>query len=268
VTMLLAHPEAEDLGRFVEGTLVDPERAAIVQHIADCDDCRMSVVDAAEFIEPAKTESYNNWWMGIAASVILVAAIGTFVVWQRRDPSAELADAYSQLEFRPLEGRLRGFPYVRWKGVMRGPSDEADPEIMKLGEPVADVLEKRGDDATTLHAHGLAHLIVGERAAALVDLAAATRKTPNDAAYWSDLAAAEIANGDDQRALASADHALQLQPDLPDALFNRAIALKMTGDSRHAIEAYRRYVIVDPRSNWSVDAEREIKQLEGSFGVP
>jgi tetratricopeptide (TPR) repeat protein len=267
VTMLLAHPEAEDLGRFVEGTLDDPQRAAIVQHIADCDDCRVLIVDAAEFTEPAKTKSHQ-WWMGIAASLMLVAAIGAFVVWQRRDPAAELADAYSQLEFRPLEGRLRGFPYVRWKGVTRGSSDEADPEIMKLGEPAADVLEKRGDDATTLHAHGLAHLIVGERAAALVDLAAATRKTPNDAAYWSDLAAAEIANGDEQRALASADHALRLQPDLPDALFNRAVALKVTGDSRQAIEAYRRYVRVDPRSSWGVEAAKEIKQLEGSFALP
>ena len=57
MTLLLAHPDAEDLGRFVEGTLDDPERAAIVEHIADCDDCRILVVDAAEFVEPAKTES-------------------------------------------------------------------------------------------------------------------------------------------------------------------------------------------------------------------
>jgi anti-sigma factor ChrR (cupin superfamily) len=82
--MLLAHPEAEDLGRFVEGTLEDSERAAIVHHIADCDDCRMLVVDAAEFIEPAKTESHK-WWMQIAASLVLVAAIGGLTYHQLHD---------------------------------------------------------------------------------------------------------------------------------------------------------------------------------------
>ena len=89
MTMLLAHPEAEDLGRFVEGTLDEPERASIVQHIADCDDCRMSVVDAAEFTEPeVKVERPSSRWMGIAASLMLVAAIGTLTYYQRRDPAA------------------------------------------------------------------------------------------------------------------------------------------------------------------------------------
>ena len=73
--MLLAHPEPETLGRFVEGTLDDPERAAIVQHIADCDECRILVVDAAELTEPAKIERHK-WWMGVAASLMLVAVIG------------------------------------------------------------------------------------------------------------------------------------------------------------------------------------------------
>jgi len=38
MTMTLAHPAAEDLGRFVEGTLDDAGRAAVVTHIADCDE--------------------------------------------------------------------------------------------------------------------------------------------------------------------------------------------------------------------------------------
>jgi tetratricopeptide (TPR) repeat protein len=81
VTLLLAHPEAEDLGRFVEGTLDDPQRTAIVDHIADCDDCRILVVDAAEF-ESQNAEETEKWsgkrWLANAAAVVFVVTLGGF----------------------------------------------------------------------------------------------------------------------------------------------------------------------------------------------
>jgi tetratricopeptide (TPR) repeat protein len=88
--MLLAHPEAEDLGRFVEGTLDDPQRAAIVDHIADCDDCRMTIVDAAEFTEPAiETQKWGAArWLAIAAAAVFVVTLGTFSHHEYRESSA------------------------------------------------------------------------------------------------------------------------------------------------------------------------------------
>jgi hypothetical protein len=40
-----AHPDAEDLGRFIECTIDEPTLTDIVEHIADCDDCRIVVAD-------------------------------------------------------------------------------------------------------------------------------------------------------------------------------------------------------------------------------
>jgi len=81
MTMILAHPAAEDLGAFVEGTLNDAERSAVVEHIADCDECRIVVVDATAFGEEtaaAHGVSGRWWWLANAAAVLLVVALGSF----------------------------------------------------------------------------------------------------------------------------------------------------------------------------------------------
>jgi hypothetical protein len=349
VTLLLAHPEAEDLGRFVEGTLADHERAAIVDHIADCDDCRMLIVDAAEFIEPANVEShgesavevqhpdfsnlkigqefkkapvhltipydetrspgfpsrpdapvagrdwgvvvqkpeklayasvskmvraprpasraaYAKWWMRVAASLILVAAIGGLTYRQLRDPEADVKKDYAKLSSRPLEARLSGYPYVR-RVVNRGEEDkEIQLEIVQGA--AANLMELHGDDAKTLHAKGIGFLLADgneNRKKSIAPLQAAAAADPDNAKYQSDLAAALIAAaGSDQpmldRALAACDRALRIDPNSPDALFNRAVALQAL-ERPEALAAYERYLRVDSTSPWADEARKNAELL-------
>lgn len=261
MTMTLAHPAAEDLGRFVEGTLDDAGRAAVVAHIADCDECRIVVVDVTAFEEESGATTHGpaqNWWIATAASIVIVISVGFYL--GHRDPLAKLSAASADLEFRPVEGRLNRFPYVPTKKILRGSPDELDTDSLKLGEPAADVLERRGDDAKTRHARGVAHLVLKERIPAIEELTAATRKAPLEATYWSDLAAAQIASGNAAHALESAEQALRLQPDLPEALFNRALALQILG-SKEAASAYERYARADPRSQWGNEARKRASDI-------
>jgi tetratricopeptide (TPR) repeat protein len=257
--MLLAHPEPENLGRFVEGTLDDPERASIVQHIADCDDCRMLVVDAAEFIEPAKTESHK-WWMGVAASLVLVAAIGTVTYHQFRDREADVKKEYAKVPNRPLEARLSGYAYVPHT-TPRGSGDE-DPQVYVMKAAAASLMELRGDDAKTLHAKGIGFLLGDDdKKQSIAPLQAAAERDPNNAQYQSDLAAALIAAapGNPQMlgsALAACDRALRIDPRSPDALFNRAVALQALDRPDEAITAYDRYLGVDSSSPWADEVRR------------
>ncbi len=267
MTMTLAHPAAEDLGRFVDGTLDDAGRAAVVAHIADCDECRILVVDAAAFEQESGAATHGaaqKWWLTTAASIVIIISVGFYL--GHRDPLANqmatLAAASAKLEFRPVEGRLSRFPYLPAKKTLRGP-DESDTDSWKLGEPAADVLERRGDDAKTRHARGVAHLVLNERVPAIEELTAATREAPLDATYWSDLAAAQIANGDAAHALGSAEQSLRLQPDLPEALFNRALALQILG-SKEAVSAYERYARADPGSPWGNEARKRASDIRGS----
>jgi len=285
--MLLAHPEAEDLGRFVEGTLDEPERTAIVQHLADCDDCRMLVVDAAEFVEPAKTES-PKWWMGFAASLMLVAAIGTVTYQHLRDLKGPVKKDYAKLSTRPLEARLSGFAYVPHR-VYRGAGDDEDTqlgtlrvdaadlmELNTLRVDAADLMELRGDDAKTLNAKGTAYLLAAstthdaneirsERTNAVALLQAAVDRAPDNAAYQTDLAAALLTIDEKNRdlALAHLQKALSIDPRNPEALFNQALALR-NSNPKAAIVAFKSYLNVDPSSKWAEEAKRNVEFLEES----
>ncbi|MEA2414150.1 MAG: hypothetical protein QOI58_807 [Thermoanaerobaculia bacterium] len=285
--MLLAHPEAEDLGRFVEGTLDDPERAAIVDHLADCDDCRILVVDAAEFAEPAKVERHSTWWLEIAAALIIVAGIGGLLVWQHRDPAAGLAAATAGLKSRLVEARLSGFPYREWH-VNRGNGTDADavadPAVLHLEVQAGEVLERTGSDAKTLHAHGLAHLLAAstateaneirsERSSAVALLQEAANRAPDSAAYQTDLAAALLTVGDKNSrdlALTHLEKALTIDPRNPEALFNKALALRDSNQAlplresnpKAAIAAFQRYLAVDPSSPWADEARKKLETLQ------
>jgi len=283
--MLLAHPEAEDLGRFVEGTLDDPDRNAIVQHIADCDDCRVLVVDAAEFNEPAKKESSSTWWMGVAASLIIAA--GSYSFWYTsRDPRLPMITASSNLAKRPTEARLDGFSYVALKRT-RGGSDDDDSAGYKLDEAIANVLDKRGNDPKTLRAKGIAHLLAAsrvtvlqgtepdqaaineiksERSNAVAALQAAADRAPNDASYQSDLAAALLTIGDDASrnlALAYLKKALAIDPRNAAALFNEGLALRES-NPKEAVAVFKKYLEIDddPSSPWAKEARTNIESIE------
>jgi tetratricopeptide (TPR) repeat protein len=270
--MLLAHPEPETLGRFVEGTLDDPERAAIVQHIADCDDCRMLVVDAAEFIEPAKTESHK-WSMGIAASIVIAASVASFW-YASRNPVAPLIEASSHLSARPTEARLAGFSYVALNRMRSGEKDD-DPAGWRLDEEIGKVLGRRGDDPETLHVKGLAHLLAAsrateadvikaERADAVAALQAAVDRAPDNAAYQTDLAAALLVTGNQANrdlALSHLKKALAIDRRNPEALFNQAIALR-DGDPKAAIAAFKSYLAVDSSSQWAKEARQNLENLQ------
>jgi Flp pilus assembly protein TadD len=254
MTPTLAHPPAEDLGRFVEGTLDDSERSAIVTHIADCDECRVVVVDSAEFIEPSVTQSPRYWWMAVAAAVVLVIAGGTFTYYERRDPLAKVAKEYARLEKRPIQARLSGFAYVPFY-VPRGGNDKSDTPLLIMQAEAADAAaERSGNSAKDLHARGVALLLEGDQAAdPITPLRSAANAEPNNVRYQTDLASAliEKAAGDPAKlseAVTACRRALQVDPHSLDALFDLGLALERLGNTADAKAAYRQYLALDPSS--------------------
>ncbi len=261
MTMTLAHPAAEDLGRFVEGTLDDAGRAAVVAHIADCDECRILVVDSTEFSKPNTEQSDRRRWLAIAATVVLVAAVGTFTYSRYRDPLAKVNDAYGQLRKRPVEARLSGFPFVPWI-ANRGPNDDTDVPLMILQGEAANVTELRGKDGKTLHVRGVAHLLSGDTETATIELSQAANAEPAKAQYWNDLAVAQIAARHPDAALSAAERSLAIAPSLQEARFNRALALEALGKRGDAHQAFEQYLATDRTSPWAAEAQAGLQRTE------
>jgi tetratricopeptide (TPR) repeat protein len=295
MTMTLAHPAAEDLGRFVEGTLDDPSRVAVVAHIADCDECRVVVVDSAEFVEPVVAQSNRRLWLPVAASVAVL--FGSTFIWNaRRDPLTPVIDASAHLTKRPLEARLSGFQYLNWSTMRSGNRSEPELAELELDGKIAEVLERRGDDPKTLHAKGVALLLAAaiettdkpsetldkrERAVQALRAAATALRNPK---YESDLAAAMIVSGKQDQlesAVRICDEALRIDSRSREALFNRALALEALSrreasgreaidrnQSLKAIAAYDRYLTVDSSSPWANDARNNRERVQLSLALP
>jgi tetratricopeptide (TPR) repeat protein len=280
MTLLLAHPAAEDLGRFVEGTLPDNERGEVVAHIADCDECRILVVDSAEFIEPAKKES-PRWWAAVAASILILAG-GGYLWQQSRDPERPMIEASAKCPNRLIESRLSNFDYAP-RSTMRGgggDDDGVDLHVLQLQDEAGRVLDRSGDSPKIMHAHGVAHLVVAatakstdnidikaERRAALEALEAAANRDPKNVDYQNDVAAVLLSTGDPKQrdlAMTYLDKALSIDSRNQEALFNRALALRES-NPKEAIAAFQRYLAVDPSSKWADEARQKIKQLQEVF---
>ena len=160
---------------------------------------------------------------------------------------------------RPIETRVSG--ELVWAPFRTSPaaeSSESGASASVIGTASGNV---RGTEAPAdRHAAGVAQLLAGHPRAALPILTMEAESS-NRGEAWSDLAAVlyETAMRDEApellaESLAATDRALSLQPQSPEALFNRAIVIEHLGLRDDAREAWERYLAVDSISEWADEA--------------
>ena len=95
------HPEPDLLAAFVEKSLNDRERAQVLQHLADCSDCREVVTLATPETLPtplptAATSRWLSWpvlrWGALAACVVVVSAAVTLRYGRRSAGESSVAE--------------------------------------------------------------------------------------------------------------------------------------------------------------------------------
>jgi len=193
----------------------------------------------------------------------LVGVLMMNALRSERDPISELAAASSGVA-RNLEPRLSGgFAWAPFH-----PSTGTSSIDAKLGEAIGRTLTRGGatPSATARHATGVALLLHANARDAMEELAATARGS-TDPAIWSDLAAADheaslrldapqlLAD-----ALTAADHALELAPRFPEALFNRALIIEHLGLKDDARDAWQRFLNVDS-TRWADEARAHLRTL-------
>jgi CHAT domain-containing protein len=270
-------PDPETLAAFAEGRGTGHERAEIVKHLDDCDDCTTELALALAIENRADRPSVARprfGWRPLAAAAALLIAVAGTAWWSAARSSSrtslERLIALAPRTARPVEPRLSGgFAWVAWRGSPRASAEEPDAERMKLigaaGELVDRARRDRGADAQ--HTAGVALVMAQDPLAAIEYLERAARER-DDATGWNDVAAARYAAAADlQRAslypeaLAAADRALALQPAMPEALFNRALILGRLKLWHEARRAWTRYLEVDPSSPWADEARSRLAAL-------
>jgi CHAT domain-containing protein len=155
------------------------------------------------------------------------------------------------------------------------------------------------DGSLTPRDRAMLLLAQGKLDAAIHELEVALQLSPGDAALLSDLSALYGERGDGASqsgqdhprvrggisdlafwsivtrhpddcvtALELAEEAVSIDPDLPAAVFNQAVALERMFLDQQAVDAWRRYLELDGTSPWAGEARQRVYRLDNVFRAP
>lgn len=215
----------------------------------------------------------------VAATLVLMVGVG-FFGWRLFIYRSDLQQGLLALKTayrlqRPVEARVSGLDYA--PGPTRGSTEiRVDALSRERAERFLFYAEKDEPGPESYHALGLFYLTEKKFDQAIQQFKKALELNPNDAQIRSDLGAALLEkgklyklNGEDGKSLEafaeSLEHlnrALELNPGLLGALFNRALVREYMGLPQAAIEDWRKYLEKDSQSPWADEARQRLKDLE------
>ncbi len=165
------HPDPDLLTAFAERSLNDRERGQVLQHLADCADCRDVLSLAMPEIQPALAPGpeRSNWlswpvlrWGALAACVVVVSAAVT-LHYEHREPMRSVAD---KVPAAPaglrLEDDVAGQPDQKLAANVAVPSQARSDRDLGETAKLTKQREKGSETSTTSaptevsEAHGLA----------------------------------------------------------------------------------------------------------------
>lgn len=262
---------------YMDGSLTDEGRRAISVHLPRCGTCTLALRRAAP--SRARTQGGPPLWSSLAprrligATVVLFLATTAWHAWVTwTEPHALLVRAVgSRRLFLPrLTG---GFRHARMSGAERGTPSPAGPKARGPEEDwkllgIADSIRtgvgrpRTGVDRALL---GTTHIVVGEIDSAIDLFERATTDPSTDeghrAKLHSDLGAAYLTRAlqgehadDFPRALEHVAHAVEIDPTLREALFNKALALETLQLPHQALKAWDAFLAREEDPAWREEA--------------
>jgi tetratricopeptide (TPR) repeat protein len=262
------HPDAEQLASYIERSLDPGQRSEVEAHLAECEDCRRVVVDSADLLaeeHPPSRKQGSYALAGLATAAVLVFAVWTMQDLRRPDIATPQLDglvtAFANARLRPVEGRLSiPFSWAPAPAVTRGTTEVGLPPDVRIAVAEAERGVRDDGSAAAHWTLGLARLAGRDFDGAIEALERGVEADGSSSRLSSDLAAAYLARlkaggppEDAARALAAADRALDIDARLPEALFNRALAIEVL-EPDEAASAWRAVVAQDGASAWGKEA--------------
>lgn len=284
--------ENELLDEYVQNTVSADERAKLNRRLlrnkqqqqklafatalsAESDERAAAKTKVIPLVRPAKRfDSY----LKIAAAVIVAAGLllSLWVLLGRRSDVDQGMVALNEAQGneRLIQSRISELNYAQLNNV-RGPrTGLQNRQARDRSERLLLDAVNEEQNAASYHALGRLYLAERDFVKAREQFEKALQKDANDPQLQSDMGATLLELGqatygaERERYLSEAlrylDRALELNPRLPEALFNRALVYQFMLRTPEAIEAWRKYLQIDSTSPWAREAERNLKSQETS----
>ena len=139
------------------------------------------------------------------------------------------------------------------------------PEIRAAKLALLDALKRKTDDVNLNHQLGTVYFFSGNMKKAEEYYLKALGLDESDARIHNDLALIEMNRKSFEKALARLHEALQLNPNLLEARYNKAIIFQLRKDTALAIQAWEKYLELDQdlSSDWNKVARSHLVELRG-----
>jgi CHAT domain-containing protein/tetratricopeptide (TPR) repeat protein len=290
----LNHPSAAQLAEMLGGELSEVRRREIEQHLETCQACRETLDDYRQFLadcqRPAardvsqeysdlrqrikwrKASSSGPRWFAIAAGVIVVLGL-SYAGYRILAPSPDRLLAQAYADQRSFEFRLAGAAYAPVRQERGDKTAFGLPApLLKAQANIAEALRSRPEDPELLRFEGEAEMIARDASAAVRSLERSRDLKPRDSRILADLGAAyalraqlEHQPADLGMALDQLSRSLQLRPDDPETLFNRALVLEQMLQKDQAAAEWEKYLKVDGTSAWAGEARKHLADLRAEM---
>jgi tetratricopeptide (TPR) repeat protein len=282
-------PELETIAAYLDGRLNEREQARITAHLTACDDCYVVFSESAQIHVEAEragvriAQGWREWMTGprltwftagaaLATAACLWLLVGSGRMMPSRQPERELQALIAAVGTdRWIEARLSGgFAYGPMRGSVRSgaPSAQTLSPDLRIAAASSEKALAGVGTPEVLHALGVVGLIVGDLDRAVPMIEQAVGQSRPAARMLSDLSAAYLARAardqrpqDLTRALAAVDRAVKADPELTEALFNRALALDRLALVQEARTAWEDYLRIDDQSGWADEARAHLSAL-------
>ncbi len=238
--------------------------------------------------------SPSPWTVAAVAALILVAALGVWRIYfyQSDVDKGLIALNAAYRQERPVEARITKLDYAPYVTTRGGESGRFDPLERDVAERYLLDAVRNHPDAASYHALGKFYLAEGNFDKAIAEFEEALKTEPKNAQIYADLGAAFLERGkielekgvaqqnnpDDVLArnsdagkgieeighsLENLTKALELDPNLLEALFNRALCYQYMMLPQQAADAWKKYLQQDSTSAWAAEARRNLQLIEG-----
>lgn len=268
---------AADAESFEETLKTDPERCLNLQLTREIQKRAVARDAGPEPERPSLFGSINAFFRrplyasAFAATLIAVIFLAIYLTRTRRaDDLAELRSLYQHS--RPTETRISEFGYAPLT-QLRGAPESSDPRRLRLLETRLLDAAITNPNAQTYHALATFYLTQQKYDDAIREFESALKLAPNDGKTHNDLGSAYFERSktesqekklqDLARSVEEFSRATDLDGNLLEALFNKALALCALGLPQQEREAWQLYLQKDPSSQWAEEARKYLSQTEG-----
>lgn len=277
--------EDELIDEYLKNELSRKERASFEKYFL-AHEARRRKLQAGEAlkrhlnqISPTPTPSmfdvigsfFSSPSFALGASIIGVAVVG-LVVWNALFTQSNLQkgllalnEAYRQE--RPVEARVSDLGYAPYS-VTRGEPTKVNTLERSRAESLLSEAFSEDPNAETRRALGQMYLLQRQPDKAIEHLEQAKRSDPSNANIYADLGAAYLEKGKlgapevFRLSLENLQRALELNPNLHEALFNRALVHQYQDLNDQAEADWRAYLQRDSSSQWAAEARDNLRLLE------